>query len=171
MPRPSPARAALLMLVVVVVNMGGLFLFLHCRSTCSFSHPSDVRLLVINLDISRARLQRFMEIAESRDIRHVERISGVLVIGNETLDIPRHSMPPADYGCALAHRKAWQEVASGNAPWAVVMEDDCEPLSLDAITVFPLIPDTCDMVMLDTRTVRHHTPMCEKYPDNAVRRV
>ena len=115
-------------------------------ATCpKMLQPHDIHFMVINMDQSVKRLekitQRFHELRcrPSHSSSHLtprrlpmfERIAGVVVREGETYDVPmfyhpdtfRNGRAPiADYGCALAHRHAWQAVADGPNEWVMVIE-------------------------------------------------
>ena len=56
-------------------------------------------------------------------------------------------LPPADFGCDMSHRNAWHAmVNNAEHEWFVVLEDDSPPLSRQAVSEFPPIPDICTFV-------------------------
>lgn len=46
----------------------------------------------------------------------------------------------ADYGCALAHRRAWQRVVDGDNEWVVIIEDDAVGYACRAVAAHPMHP-------------------------------
>ena len=59
----------------------------------------------------------------------------------------------ADYGCALAHRRAWQRVADGPHEWVVVLEDDAELIDDVDLRDLPPVPVDADLVMFRSGTI------------------
>nr|MCS5588968.1 glycosyltransferase family 25 protein [Candidatus Thioglobus sp.] len=90
---------------------------------------------VINLDTSLDRLLKSKERLEEQSITS-ERISGVLGSALTQEELKKHYCPnlnrekyhtaltPSQIGCYLSHRKAWERTANGEAPYAIVLEDD-----------------------------------------------
>lgn len=72
------------------------------------------------------------------------------------------SLKLADYGCALAHRKAWQRVADGPHEWVVVLEDDAELVDGVNLTDLPPVPPDMDLVMFRTGTIMRWAPVCDE---------
>ena len=164
--------------------------------------PHDIHFMVINMDRSVKRLERitarfaelrlgmFTAVSLCHQALHCrlpmfERIPGVEVVEGVTYDVPmfyhpdtfRNGRPPiADYGCALAHRRAWQAVVDGPHEWVMLIEvtmvlfqhlviaaqDDTELLSTAHLTKFPPVPAACDLVMLWPETILAHEPVCRQ---------
>ena len=61
-----------------------------------------------------------------------ERIVGVEVKAGETYEVPRLTeyFLIADYGCVLAHRRAWQAVADGPNEWVLILEVNVHAMSM-----------------------------------------
>ena len=116
-----------------------------------------------------------------------DRVPGVAVDPHTQYDMPRisnvlhvkgrlhnNTLPDGDYGCALflrprradliscalAHRRAWQAVLRSPYEWHMVLEDDAVLASSADVTVFPPVPDRCDLVLLQPNTAFLHHPVC-----------
>jgi glycosyl transferase family 25 len=85
---------------------------------------------IINLDRSVDRLDFMARQLQALQVPF-ERIRAIE--GRNPSPEDRHSfagefaattLGPAEIGCLLSHRKAWQAIAASGAPWGVVLEDD-----------------------------------------------
>ncbi|HWK75364.1 MAG TPA: glycosyltransferase family 25 protein [Povalibacter sp.] len=119
-----------------------------------------MKCLVINLDRSVQRLlhvrQAFARL--NLDFERVGAIDGAslpeetvaqLNARNEWL----RALTKAEAGCLLSHRKCWEAVAAGEAPYAAVFEDDMQ-ISESAQPLLrssDWIPQGVDFVKLETR--------------------
>ena len=121
--------------------------------------PSNVRVLVINMDDSTARLQRQRQrfarlglaferlqgVDAARDCFGGRNKSGV----SHCMGVPRGSLPLRDLGCALSHRQAWRRAASaGNSSWWLVLEDDAVVHSADVLRKLPPLPPSASILNL-----------------------
>ena len=92
-------------------------------------------IYLINLDTSPDRLTKSKQrLAEQELI--FERVSGVLGSALTEDELSKHydeSLNQRNYhtplttgqiGCFLSHRKAWQRIAEGKAPFGIILEDD-----------------------------------------------
>ena len=129
---------------------------MHCPS---FVTPSNIHFLVINMDRSRDRLARMTTAFVNLGLPMFERIRGVDVARdeNQDFDIPRQEFADGSFGCALGHRAAWKSIVANDAhEWFVVLEDDTPPISKEAITEFPPIPEVCDSLMFSSVSKLEH---------------
>ncbi len=93
-----------------------------------------MKSLIIHMSASTARrdnADQLVEIlpnprlVEAVDGRDDVQIKGARVVSGTHLD-PHYPFPisPAEIGCFLSHRKCWQIIADGPAPFALIAEDD-----------------------------------------------
>jgi len=90
---------------------------------------------LINLDKSKDRLEKSQQRLGEQSVTF-ERISGVLGSALTQEQLRQHydselnsrnyhyQLTRNQIGCYLSHRKAWQKIADGDAPFGVVLEDD-----------------------------------------------
>ena len=99
-----------------------------------------------------------------RGLPKFERIPGVIVTAEnvDRMTPPRLSkqLKLADFGCALAHRRAWQRLVDGPHEWAVVLEDDAELIDSVNYADMPKVPVDADMVLFRTGTILRWQPVC-----------
>lgn len=95
------------------------------------------KIYVINLDECKDRLKNCEERLNKQNLT-LNRVPAIL--GDELTEQEKHlnysqSLNSATYhyelsngeiGCYLSHRKAWQNIATGDEPYGIVMEDDIE---------------------------------------------
>lgn len=57
---------------------------------------------------------------------------------------------PGAFACYLSHAKCWETIASGSAPYAMILEDDMV-INQDAFRTFTIdiIPDTFDLIFIN----------------------
>ena len=136
--------------------------------------PTHPHFLVINMDRSVDRLRVVIDMFVRLGLPFFERVPGVEIIAGGTYDVPRipneihvdgtyhesKTLKDGDYGCALAHRRAWQAVAAGAHDWAVILEDDALVLEARHVLDFPLVPQECDIILLRPHTVFLSEPIC-----------
>jgi GR25 family glycosyltransferase involved in LPS biosynthesis len=120
--------------------------------------------MVINLDKSRNRRRKMRADFAKHNLPEFERVPGVIVTDENvnTMTPPRKTsaLKLADYGCALAHRRAWQRVVDGPHEWVVVIEDDAELVDEVDLTDLPLVPVDADMVLFRAGTIMRWAPVC-----------
>eukprot|EP00041_Stephanoeca_diplocostata_P030567 m.929048 g.929048 ORF g.929048 m.929048 type:complete len:330 (-) comp23781_c0_seq1:377-1366(-) len=127
--------------------------------------PTNVHFMVINLDRSINRRRRMRSAFMELELPMFERVPGVLVT-DATVDSmhPKRlstSLKLADYGCALAHRRAWQRVVDGDHEWVVIIEDDAELVESVNYTDLPAVPTDADLVLFRAGTIMRWAPVCE----------
>eukprot|EP00040_Diaphanoeca_grandis_P000286 m.14996 g.14996 ORF g.14996 m.14996 type:complete len:305 (-) comp10382_c0_seq1:115-1029(-) len=130
----------------------------------SLVQPTNIHFLVINLDRSKNRRRKMKSEFVSRGLPNFERVPGVIV-SEENVDkmFPRRrhkSLKLADYGCALAHRAAWQRLVDGPHEWGIVLEDDAELMDGVNYTDMPLVPQDADLVLFRAQTILRWQPVC-----------
>lgn len=70
------------------------------------------------------------------------------------------SLKLADYGCALAHRRAWQRVVDGAHEWVVILEDDAELVDGVNLTDLPAVPHDADLLLFRAGTIMRWAAVC-----------
>eukprot|EP00041_Stephanoeca_diplocostata_P030568 m.929252 g.929252 ORF g.929252 m.929252 type:complete len:318 (-) comp23781_c0_seq17:625-1578(-) len=135
--------------------------------------PTNVHFMVINLDRSINRRRRMRSAFMELELPMFERVPGVLVT-DATVDSmhPKRlstSLKLADYGCALAHRRAWQRVVDGDHEWVVIIEDDAELVESVNYTDLPAVPTDADLVLFRVHVMFRgwlqipiHIPECSR---------
>lgn len=138
-----------------------------------FRHGNNccMKVYLINLDRSPDRLAWFrgqtegMEIdlvrvpaVDAKDLPEAElnRLRA-LSSGRRSRSRDQRILSAGEIGCFLSHRKIWEFVAKGAAPWAFVAEDDIH-FSPDAATFLrrdDWIPRGADMIKAETNLRRH----------------
>ncbi|MFC3074071.1 glycosyltransferase family 25 protein [Shinella pollutisoli] len=129
-------------------------------------------IYVINLDRVPARLaeSRARLDAAGLAFRRVRAVDGRMLtedqlrrVGAPRPRFAKRPVTPAEVACFLSHRKAWAEIAAGDAPVAVVLEDDfvLEPGAARILERLARLPCTWDMLKLYSDGAR---PMVEAVP-------
>ncbi|MGC1496165.1 MAG: glycosyltransferase family 25 protein [Sulfitobacter sp.] len=90
--------------------------FIIHMSSSTARRPNAERLLDV---LPNARL------IEAIDGRDPAQVKGVQIMPGTHLT-PRYPFPigPGEIGCFLSHRKCWQAIVDGDAPYAMIVEDD-----------------------------------------------
>lgn len=141
----------------------------HARFTSpgpELAQPANIHFMVINLDRSKNRRRKMRQDFADRGLPAFERIPGVIITAENVNQMtpPRLSkqLKLADFGCAMAHRRAWQKIVAGPHDWAIVLEDDAELIDSVNYTVMPKVPVDADMVLFRAGTVMRWQPVCTK---------
>lgn len=127
---------------------------------------------VINLDRVPSRLAECRARLGTAGLafRRIEAIDGRLLAGDalRQASAPRprfakQAVTPGEIACFLSHRKAWAEIALGDAPAAIVLEDDfvLEPNAAHILERLSQLPRDWDMLKLYCDRPR---PMIETAP-------
>eukprot|EP00035_Acanthoeca_spectabilis_P005611 m.115605 g.115605 ORF g.115605 m.115605 type:complete len:351 (-) comp13097_c0_seq2:106-1158(-) len=126
--------------------------------------PTDVHFILINLDQSKNRRRKMRAEFVRQGLPMFERVPGVLVTeANVDQHTPRRtsgSLKLADYGCALAHRRAWQRVVDGAHEWVVILEDDAELVDGVNLTDLPAVPHDADLLLFRAGTIMRWAAVC-----------
>jgi glycosyl transferase, family 25 len=119
-----------------------------------------LRCLVINLQRSPDRLAHIRSsfAALGASFERMDAVDGVELSEQTVAHINAANrwirpLVRAEIGCLLSHRACWQSIATGNAPFAAIFEDDVH-LSAAAAPLLrssDWIPDTADLIKLETR--------------------
>ena len=131
--------------------------------------PSNIKYLVINMDRSPDRLEKMRHAFQEAGLPPFHRIVGVdPVLHREEIDFPHpKGLAPGNIGTFASHRACWKHMVNdSNHEWFVVMEDDAFPVSREALTDFPLVPDACDKLLFGS--VSKLEPVCQSSPVNWV---
>ncbi|MFC3094664.1 glycosyltransferase family 25 protein [Alteromonas sediminis] len=103
-------------------------------------------IYLINLDKSPDRLQTCSQRLAEHSLSFI-RVPGVLGAALSQQEIAAHysselnqqnyhrPLSSGEIGCYLSHRKAWEKIAHGKAPYAIVLEDDIKIVGSLADTV------------------------------------
>src|SRR4029079_18979781 len=84
-----------------------------------------MKAFLISLDRNPERLAHMRAVLAAASIPY-ERITAVdgRRLTPDDLAKASASLSPGEVGCVLSHRIAWQRIADGSDPFAVVLEDD-----------------------------------------------
>lgn len=93
-----------------------------------------MKSLIIHMSATTARRENVLQLldvlpnaqlVEAVDGRDPGQVDGVQVLPGTLFD-PNYPFPigPGEVGCFLSHRKCWEIIAKGEAPYALIAEDD-----------------------------------------------
>jgi len=134
-------------------------------------------IYVINLDRVPSRLARSRARLEAAGLafRRVSAVDGRMLTEDQLREaraprprFAKHPVTAAEIACFLSHRKVWAEIAAGDAPAAIVLEDDffLEPAAGRILEQLARLPCTWDMLKLysdGARAMVEATPLADGY--------